>query len=191
MIPKGLNSLNRAATPTERRESERFCWPGMLSCDAYYVTVMPTCASISIHMRSSHAGQSDEWYSTHADGAHRFMQGGDPEAQYRRNCSAPSTSCSSTQLAHSRYPYRPRDLPQECHRRCTCTGVVRELWRAKVHSVRAFADACSRLLDGDTTAPRGRVPVETACKKLFVVKRSMFLQFTDCSLPPPSSSRRM
>ena len=62
---------------------------------------------------------------------------------------------------------------------------------AKEHSVRAFADACSRLLDGDTTAPRGRVPVETACKKLFVVKRSMFLQFTDCSLPPPSSSRRM
>ena len=27
-----------AATPTERRESEHFCWPGMLSCDAYYVT---------------------------------------------------------------------------------------------------------------------------------------------------------
>ena len=37
----------------------------------------------------------------------------------------------------------------------------------------------------------GYLSFQTACKKLFVVKRSMFLQFTDCSLPPPSSSRRM
>ena len=30
--------------------------------------------------------------------------------------------------------------------------------------------------------------MKTACKKLFPVKRSMFLQFADCSAPAPSSS---
>ena len=70
-------------------------------------------------------------------------------------------------------------------------GVVGGLWATKEHSVRAFADACSRDLACRTSHAVRRTTQKPVCKKLAPFKRSMFLQFTDCLAPPPSSSRRV
>ena len=52
---------------------------------------------------------------------------------------------------------------------------------AKEHGVRAPADAWPRDLASRRAVAVRSATVKTACKKLFPVKRSMFLQFADCS----------
>ena len=61
----------------------------------------------------------------------------------------------------------------------------------KEHRVRAPADAWSRDPCLHIAAAVRYVKKKTACKKLAPFKSFVFLAFTDCSAPPPSSSRRM
>ena len=62
---------------------------------------------------------------------------------------------------------------------------------AKEHRARAPADAWPRDLASKANTGSARLTVKTAYKTLFPVKRSMFLQFADCSAAAPRSLRRM
>ena len=70
-------------------------------------------------------------------------------------------------------------------------GTVGGPWAMKVPPDAPGRDAVPRLLDGDRLTARESVPVETACKKLFSVKSSMYLRFAAPAGAAASGRRAM